>query len=100
MLPFVSLSAASALGAGVSRDLEEVLSCHGLVVTVTGSPDMMNVALEGSLDGTTWVAVATASGASPAAVFVDARPVRYVRANLTVLTGGTSPTVTATMASS
>lgn len=61
----------------------------------------MNVALEGSHDGAVWTTLATASGSGPtAAAFVEGRPVRYVRANLTVLSGGSSPAVTATVASS
>lgn len=100
VLPFVSLDGASDLGAGTSRDLEGVLSNHGLIVAATGNPTLMNVALEGSHDGVTWVRFATASGSTPAAGFVDGRPVRHVRANLTALDGGTSPTVTATVASS
>jgi len=60
----------------------------------------VTVALEGSLDGTTYAALAShalvaAEISAEAAIFhVIDKPVRYVRANLTTLTGGTDPTIT------
>lgn len=59
----------------------------------TGSPSSFYVDLEGSLDGTNWFSLGTISGASY--IVVGDYAVRYVRANLSGLTGGTNPTVTA-----
>jgi hypothetical protein len=60
----------------------------------------VTVDLEGSLDDTTWFQLArhafsAAEITAESAMFhVVDKPVRYVRANLIALTGGTAPTVT------
>jgi hypothetical protein len=60
----------------------------------------VTVDLEGSLDNTTWFQLAThpfSAGdisAEGAMFHVIDKPVKYVRANLTALSGGTDPTVT------
>lgn len=97
--PFKSLSAVTATGAGAAFALGAAKRTFGLQVTVTGAPTAAVVDLEGSLDGSTWDAIGTwsigAGQASGDIVFVVDRPVLHVRANLTTLTGGTAPTVTA-----
>lgn len=108
MLPFRSLDLATATGPGSVWDLEGVGNRFTAQVLVTGSPTFA-LKVEGSLDGTNWdqIEPATITGAG----FVTwgdnpytpvgnsgsptwAHNVRYVRANLVSLTGGTSPTIT------
>ncbi|MFJ1539298.1 hypothetical protein ACIODS_12215 [Micromonospora chalcea] len=101
-LPFTSLNAATSTGVGVARDYETSLRYHTIHVTVAGSPNGANVSLEGSHDGQRWFllgAVGVGTGQTQAVRTVNEHFVRYVRANLTDLSGGTSPTVTATIAS-
>jgi hypothetical protein len=95
--PLVGQNAAGTTGAGTVYDQGV---CHGnftVAVTVTGAPSGCAVQLQGSLDGTNWYSLgaATSNTSGTAAVSVANSPARYVRANLTTLTGGTSPTVTA-----
>lgn len=110
VLPFASLSAVSAVGAGSSADLNGVSDEFTMYVTSTGSPTYL-VHLEGSHDGVNWFTVATSSSANPVSTVVSggqqagSSPVasymhlaRYVRANLISLSGGSSPTITATIA--
>ncbi|MEW2383374.1 hypothetical protein AB0873_14965 [Micromonospora sp. NPDC047707] len=99
MLPFTSLSAAtSAPQVGVAKDLEDSVANHTMALTVTGSPSSWAVDLEGSHDGLTWFWLGSGGSASGTLVHAP-RVVRFVRARLSALTGGTSPTVTATIAS-
>lgn len=97
-LPFVSLNAATATGAGASRDLEGVYTRHTLAVSVTGGPESLQVRLEGSHDGINWH-VLSGTFASTGFYTADSHLVRYVRANFISISGGSSPTVTATIAS-
>lgn len=119
-LPFKSLDAATSTGPGASKDLESVFRIHTIAVVVTDSPTTFTVKLEGSHDEINWytsgdaqpITESTASYVTHdllSAVPETLQPQggqqgkaglwRYVRANLTVLTGGSSPTVTATIAS-
>lgn len=104
-VPFTSLNAATTTGAGSSRDLGELADHHTMLFTVTGGASW-TIVLEGSHDDTHWLSLGQGSGSSAGPIEVTvpttALPgtlVRYVRANLTALTGGSSPTVTATIAS-
>lgn len=93
------LSAATATGTGDGVEVPN-RSKHSVQVTITGGPTTVVVAFEGSLDGSTWAAYAThtmsaAELAASAAIFsVVNKPAGWVRANVTTLSGGTSPTVT------
>jgi hypothetical protein len=105
-LPFTSLNAATAAGPGASNDLETVSNAHTMVVSCTGStsPFTANYVLEGSHDGTAWISLVNGSFGAGATVSsistsVGSALVRYVRANLTFISGGTAPTFTATIAS-
>ena len=76
-----------------------------MFVLTTGGASW-TVVLEGSHDGSAWLSLGQVSGSSAGPVSVTAPTsdipgtlVRYVRANLTALTGGSTPTVTATIAS-
>ena len=74
---------------------------HTVQVTITGGPTSVTVDLEGSLDNINWFQLATNPfdagelAAGGTLFHVDEKTVRFIRVNLTVLSGGTSPTVTA-----
>ena len=114
-LPFTSLNSATDTGAGTSVDLEGVANEFTMNVVVTGSPSSLTVRLQGSHDGTNWFTILDSDNSGSKVYGTEyankhetldnsltARPLkphaRYVRANLVTLTGGTSPTVTATVA--
>jgi hypothetical protein len=87
----------TATGAGTAFNL---LLCHGnftIAVTVTGAPASCAVQLQGSLDNVNWYSMgsATSNTSGTAVVNATSMPALWVRANLTTLTGGTAPTVTA-----
>ena len=96
------LNAAAATGAGSTQKTFSIPAMHSVQVTMGGTvvATAVTVALEGSLDGTFWQAMAThalvsAEISAEGAIFhVVNSPIKYVRANLTVLTGGTAPTIT------
>jgi len=95
------LSAVTATGAGPIKLLPHLVKDHTVQVTTTGDPTAVTIDLEGSLDGVTWFQLFenifdAGEITADAAIFhvLDA-PVGYVRCNLTTLTGGTTPTVTA-----
>ncbi len=98
--PVASLSAGVATGPGTVTDLGVVRSAHTMQTSTTGSPTGVTVALEGSLAAAgPWVTLATSTSTTGDVQTASGKAVRYVRANLTVLTGGTAPTVTALIAS-
>ena len=99
MLPVLSLDAVTVLGRGAIKDLEGSFSKHSLAVIVTGSPSAVTVELEASNDGVRFFNIGEVTGGS-GVVTVDEHLWRYVTANVDTLTGGTSPTVTAWVASS
>lgn len=81
-------------------------------VVTTGSPTGCIVGLQGSLDGTNWITLTTwdvtvqttngdiVTASAFAGTGIRAYPVvNFVRANLTTLSGGTAPTVSARIAS-
>jgi hypothetical protein len=94
----VSLAAVISTGAGDEFALAPYFlgvlpSVFAFDILITGSPSGVTVLLEGSLDGTNWFTMETVAGTSDSLNFSVDKPVRFVRANLTVLTGGSSPTV-------
>jgi hypothetical protein len=94
--PTTSLAAVTATGAGAVADLGVVRSAHTLQTSVTGAPTGVTVLLEGSLAATgPWVVLATSTSTTGDVQTATGKAVRYVRADLTVLTGGAAPTVTA-----
>lgn len=94
-----SLNAVTATGAGGELDLKVVRGKFGLQVTHTGAPTACVVALQGTIDGTNWFTLGSWSTlTSGDIVFITDKPVLKVRANLTTLTGGASPTVSAWVA--
>lgn len=95
------LSAVTTTGAGSSWPLRNGVQEHTVQAVITGAPTAVTVALEASLDGgTSWNAIGTYAfvagdlTAGFAMFHVVNKPAELVRLNLTVLTGGTSPTVT------
>ena len=89
-----NLGTLSATGATISINLGRTPHKHTLQAVVTGSPDACAIQLEGSLDGSTWANLSgTQTCTSSVAFHVVDKPVTWIRANLTSLTGGTSPTV-------
>lgn len=74
---------------------------HTVQLIITGDPTAVTLDLEGSLDGVTWaqlaehVMSAEELAAGNSMFHVVDQVVRYVRLNLTLLTAGTAPTVTA-----
>lgn len=103
-LPFKALDAVTTTGPGNSRDLEDSKANHAIQVSVTGDPEAWTVWAEGSLDGTNWVPLTIVTSAdtykySRGTVSGSNYVFRYIRANCTILTGGTDPTITAWVAS-
>jgi hypothetical protein len=111
VLPYKSIDAATSVGAGVVLDLNGVSNEFTMQVETTGSPSL-TVLLEGSLDGVNFHSMNTFGSTLRATdesyglvdtTLSSAQPVskpfvRYVRANVTAFSGGTSPTVTAWVA--
>lgn len=93
--PFKSLNAVTATGAGFPADFGVAHSKFSLQTVITGAPTAVSVALEGSLDGANWSPLVTTTSTTGEIVAIADKPVRFVRANLTTLTGGAAPTVTA-----
>jgi len=94
------LDAATATGASPTWAVRMKPRNHTVQFTITGAPTAVTVDLEGSLDDSTWVSLAShvMSAAELTATkgmfHIFDKTVRYVRTNLTTLTGGTAPTVT------
>lgn len=97
--PVVSLDEAAVTGPGIALDAGQVVPGVTLMVDSTGSPAAMDVEVQVSVDGTTWFNTGAAITISGTSALASAHG-RYYRANLIVLTGGTSPTVTAVLATS
>lgn len=97
------LNAAAATGASSAQKVGQIPSAHTVQATMGGTvvATAVTLDLEGSLDNTTWFTLAShpfsaAEIVAEGAMFhVIDKPARYVRLNLTTLTGGTAPTVTA-----
>ena len=96
-----SLDAATTTGVGSTILFDTPKSNVSMQVSYIGGPSYVSVALEGTLDGTTFAAITTFNSGSHAngAIRSAAGPALLgVRANLTDLDGGSSPAVTATFA--
>lgn len=94
----VSLAAVTGTGVGGVVDLGVSASKFTMCYTITGAPATVSLKLQGSHDATNWFDIATSTAtASGATSSFDLFVARYLRANLGTLTGGTAPTVTATV---
>lgn len=108
---FKALAAVTATGAGTALDLGLPMPIHSMQVKHTGSPSAVVVNLEGSLDGVNFIAltawdssVQANSDIVTASAFAGTNlrgypVVKFIRANLATLTGGTAPTVMAVIGS-
>lgn len=93
---------AFAVAAGSAHDNTFVRNNHSMQVVFTGAPTTLTVKLELSLDNATWftsTAQVTQADTSGKIVTVVDTPARYIRANCTAASGGTSPTLKALVAS-
>jgi hypothetical protein len=95
------LDAVTATGASDSKKFNYLVQDHTVQATITGAPSAVTVDLEGSLDGVTFfsleshVFTAGELTATGAMFHIIDKPVLFVNINLTTLTGGSAPTVTA-----
>lgn len=96
----ILLNGVTATGVGSSIICGQGISEHTVQATITGAPTAVTVALDGSLDDSTWIELdshpfsAGELTAGKAMWHVVNKVVKHIRLNLTALTGGTSPTVT------
>jgi len=100
--PAKSLDAVTANGNGATVDMLLPRENITMVVVTTGAPSAGTVTLQVSHDGVSWFAT-TATAAvttSPNAATLAATAYRFARAVLSGLTGGTAPTVTASIVGS
>lgn len=99
-MPITMLNAAVATGEGGALSQQRLISDSSYTIGITGAPSAVTVDIEGSFDGETFFQIAqhvmTAGEltATKAMFHIAGKPVMFIRANLTTLTGGTSPTVT------
>lgn len=103
----LSLDAAVAVGPGVPIYPDIPAFFAGIGFSTTGSPTI-DLALEGTIDGVNWKTIAAVSafggtvgfvsGTSNAPPSSNAIPFVAFRANLTAISGGASPTVSASLA--
>jgi hypothetical protein len=91
----VNTQAFSTVSAGATVDLGYARGTHTMQTKSTGTPATVSITLQGSLDGSTWATLATSTSTTGDMQQAVDKPVRYLRANLGTLTGGTTPTVTA-----
>jgi hypothetical protein len=98
--PTVSLNAAaSAPATGAVAPLRAGCNKSAMQVSFTGGSPTVVVNLKGSIDGTNYFTLATfnTSGNASGDIVTSSTPVAYLRADLATLSGGSSPTVTATL---
>lgn len=98
---FTSLSDIAAPETGTERQLGKPTAHHTMLVFVTGNPISYTVALEGSHDSFNWTRIGTLQGQTGGiyTTLPTTHLITWVRATLVELTGGITPTVTATIAS-
>lgn len=65
----------------------------------TGSPASTNTNLEGSIDAVTWFTLDSSTTTTSEMRHVAYKSVKFVRCNLSTLSGGTAPTATCKIAS-
>ncbi len=97
-LSLVSLDAVTTTGPGAAIAFHEPKSNLSMQVIMTGEPSSYVVYLEASLDGVNFVKLTAVSPTNSQLINFASCPALYLRANLAVLSGGTSPTCTAIVA--
>lgn len=93
---------AAATGRGPIRFLGPNRGVYSLQVKQTGGATGVVVTLDGSNNGTDFFTIGTwtlASQSNNDIIFVVDKPIAYAQANLTTLSGGTTPTVSAWLTS-
>lgn len=93
-----SLINATTTGPGTQTDFVVPRKQVRMITTVTGNAGTLVVNLEGSLDATTWLTLATSQATAGETVLSLDREIRFVRPNIAVITtapGGTAPAVSA-----
>lgn len=94
-MPHKILDTATGTGVGNTVKFSSIPTKWTVSVTHTGSPTTVITDIEGSLDGDTFYPLAEHTSVTADEAFhIVGKAFKYVRANLSVLTGGTSPTVT------
>jgi len=99
--PFYS-NAALAVGTTTDRDFNisgalQAFEDFTVAVTTTGTPDSYSVQVEGSIDGVNFYLIgAPVTQDGIYAISTSGVYVRYIRANITEVSGGTTPTITMT----
>ena len=93
-----ALAAVAVTSTSATIDLGTARSNHTMQTVVTGGPTV-SATLQGSLDGTNWVTLATSTSATGDMQHAVDKPVRYLRVVLGTFTGGTAPTFTARVCS-
>ena len=100
-MAFKFLDASTSTGPSDSLPFRKINEVHGLQINITGAPTAVTVDIEGSLEGTIWNQVLTSPmtaselTAETSYTSIQGKPFRFIRLNLAVLTGGSTPTVTA-----
>lgn len=99
--PVISLSAVTTTGAGNAVNFSQPRRNISMQVVYTSNPSPVKVTLEGTIDGVDWFTLATfdtgAASVNKDIVQSNNFSVLSARANLVTLTGGTNPTVTASI---
>jgi|SRR5882724_7791964 len=94
-----SLSATTSTGLGAAIYADSPKTTASLQVSYTGNPDVVTVVVEATLDGVHWKPFGGGNADTDGELYgFEIPPFIGLRANLTVLSGGTSPTVTAWIA--
>ncbi len=88
------LNKVSSVGRSDSFELPRVFKNYAWEIIVEGSPDNVEVDLEGSIDGENWFIIDTSYTTSKEVRYVSDKQIAYVKANLITLEGGSNPTVT------
>jgi len=94
----ISLDAATSTGAGTALMFDEPKDSHTVFIITTGSPSSFTVVLEGTPDGRNWFTIATIINTLVTNIGPN-WPMLGVRANMTDLSGGASPTISAWISS-
>lgn len=89
-----SLDMVSATGPGVPLTFDVPKTQFAMQAIISGSPSDAEISLEYSIDGVTFYPLTNASFTDGQIVSVSDHVAVAVRANLTLLSGGTSPAVT------
>lgn len=95
-MAFVQQNWVSAASEGTISDVEEVpgVATYGWQTETSGSPTLVDLRLEGSIDGVAWFTIDRVTTAPPGLRWVADRPVALLRVNVLSCQGGSSPTAT------